>query len=236
MASAFAFRLFIWLCLLVLLSACGREKSAPPISLVLAGGSGGEEVFARKQLAAFAALHPDIQVSYQATPSSASERHTLYVTWLSSGSDAIDLLNLDVIWVPEFAAAGWLQNLEAQISQSRLPLTDFLPVGLAACRYQGRLYALPWFVDAGLLYYRTDLYAAAGLPPPRTFADLLKIASLKDKFNLPYGFLFQGQAYEGLSPSPTSFSGAMAAASLMNLATLSLTALKIVKLSNFWLI
>ena len=34
--------------------------------------------------------------------------------------------------------------------------------------------------------------------PPRTFADLLQIASLKDKFNLPYGFLFQGQAYEGL--------------------------------------
>ena len=40
------------------------------------------------------------------------------------------------------------------------------------------------------------------MPPPvclpRTFADLLQIASLQDKFNLPYGFLFQGQAYEGL--------------------------------------
>ena len=114
------------------------------------------------------------------------------------GRSAIDLLNLDVIWVPEFAAAGWLQNLDDQIRRDRLPLEDFLPAALTASRYQGRLYALPWFVDAGLLYYRTDLYAAAGLPPPRTFADLLQIASLKDKFNLPYGFLFQGQAYEGL--------------------------------------
>ena len=177
---------------------CGREKSAPSISLVLAGGSGAEEIFARQQLAEFEALHPDIKVSYQSTPSSASERHTLYVTWLSSRSSAIDLLNLDVIWVAEFAAAGWLNNLEAQVRRDRLPLEDFLPAGLASSRYQGRLYGLPWFVDAGLLYYRTDLFAAAGLPPPRTFADLLQMASLKDKFNLPYGFLFQGQAYEGL--------------------------------------
>ena len=197
MASYFKLLAFVCLCLL-LLSACGREQSSQPVSLVLAGGSGGEEVMARKQLAAFMSLHPDIQVSYQATPSSASERHTLYVTWLSSGSDAIDLLNLDVIWVPEFAAAGWLQNLDEQILRDRLPLEDFLPAALTVSRYEGRLYALPWFVDAGLLYYRTDLYAAAGLPPPRTFADLLQIASLKDKFNLPYGFLFQGQAYEGL--------------------------------------
>ena len=112
MLSTLPPRIVICLFLLLLLSACGREQSAQPVSLVLAGGSGGEEVMARKQLAAFAALHPDIRVSYQATPSSASERHTLYVTWLSSGSDAIDLLNLDVIWVPEFAAAGWLRPLD----------------------------------------------------------------------------------------------------------------------------
>jgi multiple sugar transport system substrate-binding protein len=198
MLSTLPRRIVICLFLLLLVSACGREQSAQPVSLVLAGGSGGEEAMARKQLAAFAALHPDIQVSYQATPSSASERHTLYVTWLSSGSDAVDLLNLDVIWAPEFAAAGWLKPLDDQVRRDRLPLDDFLPAALTASRYRGRLYALPWFVDVGLFYYRTDLYAAAGLPPPRTFADLLQIASLKEKFNLPYGFLFQGQAYEGL--------------------------------------
>jgi multiple sugar transport system substrate-binding protein len=164
----------------------------------MAGGSGPEAAFARRQLREFHRLHPDITVTYQATPSSASERHTLYVTWLSSRSAAIDVLNLDVIWVPEFAAAGWLLPLGDTKAAAGLDLDDFLPAGLACSRYRGRLFALPWFADAGLLYYRKDLYDAAGIAPPRTFADLLKVRQIKDKFGLPYGFLFQGQTYEGL--------------------------------------
>ena len=164
----------------------------------MAGGSGPEEAFAKKQLQEFHRLHPHIHVTYQATPSSATERHTLYVTWLSSRAPDIDVLNLDVIWVPEFAAAGWLLPLDTSTNSSNISLKDFLPAGLACSRYQGRLYALPWFADAGLLYYRRDLYAAAGVALPQTFADLLQVRALKEKFGLPYGFLFQGQTYEGL--------------------------------------
>jgi multiple sugar transport system substrate-binding protein len=184
--------------LVLALWGCGASPPETDVSLVLAGGSGPEEAFAREQLQEFQRLHPDIRVTYQATPSSASERHTLYVTWLSSRSLDIDVLNLDVIWVPEFAAAGWLLPLDAAVAAGGLSLDDFLPPGLACSRYQGRLFSLPWFADAGLLYYRQDLYAAAGLPPPRTFADLLQVRELKEKFGLPYGFLFPGQAYEGL--------------------------------------
>jgi multiple sugar transport system substrate-binding protein len=179
------------------LPGCGQGPEAG-VSLVLAGGSGPEAVFARKQLQEFHRLHPGIRVTYQATPSSASERHTLYVTWLSSHSPDIDVLNLDVIWVPEFAAAGWLRPLGAEAAAAKLPLADFVPAGLACSRDHGKLYALPWFADAGLLYYRQDLYDAARMPPPRTFADLLEVPRLQKKFALPYGFLFQGQTYEGL--------------------------------------
>jgi multiple sugar transport system substrate-binding protein len=182
--------------LAVVLPGCGAAPPETGLSLVLAGGSGPEEAFAQEQLEEFHRLHPDIHVTYQATPSSASERHTLYVTWLSSRAPDIDVLNLDVIWTPEFAAAGWLLPLDA--TAAGFSLNDFLPAGLACSRYQGRLYALPWFADAGLLYYRQDLYAAAGAPPPATFADLLKVREIKGKFGRPYGFLFQGQTYEGL--------------------------------------
>jgi multiple sugar transport system substrate-binding protein len=189
------------MCVLGLALALCGFGAAPPqtgVSLVLAGGSGPEEAFAKEQLQEFQRLHPDIRVTYQSTPSSASERHTLYVTWLSSRSPDIDVLNLDVIWVPEFAAAGWLLPLEAPAAAGGLSLDDFLPPGLACSRYQGRLFSVPWFVDTGLLYYRQDLYAAAELPPPRTFAELLQVWKLQEKFGLPYGFLFPGQAYEGL--------------------------------------
>jgi multiple sugar transport system substrate-binding protein len=195
--SAF-FRPLLLLVGLALLVGCGREPDQTGVTLVLAGGSGTEEAFVKKQLAAFQQAHPGLKVVYQATPSSASERHTLYVTWLSSRSRDIDVFNLDVIWVPEFAAAGWLLHLDGRPEAADLPVDDYLPAALASSRYQGRLFALPWFADAGLLYYRQDLYAAAGLPPPQTFQDLLEVTKITKNFNIPYGFLFQGQAYEGL--------------------------------------
>ncbi len=184
-----------WVCLALI--GCGDREPAGPV-LVLAGGSGPEEAHGHKQLAAFRQAHPDITVIYQATPSSARERHTLFVTWLSSHSADIDVLNLDVIWVPEFAAAGWILPLTDCLPRQASQLDDFIPAGLACCRHQGRVYALPWYVDAGLLYYRRDLYQAGGLRPPRVFADLWKVRELQENFGLPYGFLFQGQAYEGL--------------------------------------
>ncbi len=191
-------RALIILCLAFIFLGCGPTPSGNVTTLVLVGGSGPDEALARKQLQEFQKLHPDIRVVYQSTPSSASERHTLYVTWLSSRSAEIDILTLDVIWVAEFAAAGWLAPLDKYVEASHFPLDDFLPAGLASSTYQGRLYSLPWFADAGVLYYRRDLYDQAGLPPPRTFADLLAVGNLKERFGLPYGLIFPGQAYEGL--------------------------------------
>jgi multiple sugar transport system substrate-binding protein len=188
--------IILWLALI--LPGCGPTSPDNVTTLVLVGGSGPDEALARKQLQAFQDLHPEIRVMYQSTPSSASERHTLYVTWLSSRSAAIDILSLDVTWVAEFAAAGWLIPLDGYVAATNFPLDDFLPAALASSTYQGRLYSLPWFADAGVLYYRQDLYEQAGLPPPRTFADLLAVRPLKERFGLPYGFIFPGQAYEGL--------------------------------------
>ena len=190
--------LLLVLSLTLILPGCGPAAPGKVTTLVLAGGSGPEEALARKQIQEFQELHPEIRVTYQATPSSASERHTLYVTWLSSRSAEIDVLSLDVIWVAEFAAAGWLVPLDGYVAATNMALDDFLPAGLISSTYQGRLYSLPWFADAGVLYYRKDLYEQAGLPPPRTFADLLAVRGLKERFGLPYGFIFPGQAYEGL--------------------------------------
>jgi multiple sugar transport system substrate-binding protein len=191
-------RALIILSLALIFLGCGPTSPGNVTTLVMVGGSGPDEALAKKQLQEFQALHPDIRVVYQATPSSASERHTLYVTWLSSRSPEIDILTLDVIWVAEFAAAGWLVPLDKYVAAMHFPLDDFLPAGLASSAYQGRLYSLPWFADAGVLYYRRDLYEKAGLPPPRTFADLLAVRGLKERFGLPYGFIYPGQAYEGL--------------------------------------
>jgi len=191
------FRLGLFLVLAGGLLGCTSQEPGGPV-LVMAGGSGPEEAHIQKQLAAFRRDHPDIRVVYQSTPSSASARHTLFVTWLSSRSTEVDVLNLDVIWIPEFAAAGWILPLDDFLTKANPDLADFLPAGLACSRYRNNIFALPWYVDAGLLYYRRDLYEALGLDPPRTLSDLAQITPLQKKFGLPYGFLFQGQSYEGL--------------------------------------
>lgn len=70
----------------------------------------------------------------------------------------------DIIWVSEFASAGWIEPLD-----SFFPVEErefFLPGPIEGCTYQNRIWAVPWFTDSGVLFYRSDL-----LPrPPRTWA------------------------------------------------------------------
>lgn len=145
----------------------------------------------RGQLARFAVLRPDIRVEQRATPDAADQRHQLYVQWLNAGASDPDILQLDVVWTPEFAAAGWILDLDRF-----RPATDsFFPATIAANRWDGRLYALPWFVDVGMLYWRTDLVAHA----PASIAELESEAARAMRVHgLPYGLVWQGARYEGL--------------------------------------
>jgi maltose-binding protein MalE len=75
-----------------------------------------------------------------------------------AGGGGVDVYNLDVTWTAEFAAAGHLQRLD----ESRVRTGDFLPGPLSTCRYDDRLWALPFNTDVGLLYFTTTLVDALG--------------------------------------------------------------------------
>jgi multiple sugar transport system substrate-binding protein len=61
------------------------------------------------------------------------------------------------------------------------------------------MYAVPWYIDAGLLYYRSDLLARYGLDVPRTWPDLVSAARfVTEREPGIYGFVWQGRQYEGL--------------------------------------
>jgi multiple sugar transport system substrate-binding protein len=76
----------------------------------------------------------------------------------------VDVFNLDVTWTAEFAEHGYIRALD----ESRLSTRGFLDGPLDTCRYGGRLWALPFNTDVGLLYYRSDLID----DPPRTWEEL----------------------------------------------------------------
>lgn len=125
------------------------------------------------------------------TPDAADTRRQLYVHWLFAQAADPDVLQLDVIWTPEFAAAGWLLPLDEFSADA----PSFLPAAIDATRWRGSIYALPWFVDVGMLYWRTDLTDRA----PSTFDELSRTASAAmASGRVDSGFVWQGTRYEGL--------------------------------------
>jgi multiple sugar transport system substrate-binding protein len=175
-----------WIALAALAIACAPGQSLPVITF--AGSAVGREASVlRAQLDRFEARHSGVKVEVRATPDAADTRHQLYVQWLNAHVPDPDVLQIDVIWTPEFAAAGWILPLD----RFQPDASDFVPAALTANRWNRRLFALPWFVDVGMLYWRTDLADA----PPRTYEQLR--AQVNER-KLPMGLVWQGARYEGL--------------------------------------
>jgi multiple sugar transport system substrate-binding protein len=138
-----------------------------------------------------------IRVRQETLPSSSDEQHQFYAINLNAGSSDFDVFAVDVVWVAEFAQAGWLSDLTHLMTPAAA--ADYFDGPLAAVQYGGKTFALPWFVDAGLLYYRKDLLAKHGFPVPQTWEQLAATARAIARFEPGlYGFVWQGKQYEGL--------------------------------------
>lgn len=141
--------------------------------------------------------NPGIKVKDETLPATTDEQHQFYVINLEGRSSDFDVLSMDVIWVPEFARAGWLRDLSNMLSEK--DKDDFFPGPMQAVTYKDRVYAIPWYIDAGVLYYRKDLLEKYGFTPPQTWQELVKIAQfIISREDGLYGFIWQGKQYEGL--------------------------------------
>jgi multiple sugar transport system substrate-binding protein len=180
------------LILLLVLGCAGCDARDRQQHLTFSGSALGPEAsIVRRQLARFAANHPGWDVALRVTPDAADQRHQLYVQWLNARSAEPDVLQLDIIWTAEFAGAGWILPLDTFESD----VSDFVPAALASSRWRGSLYAVPWFVDLGLLYWRTDLFPA----PPQSLAALADEAKRAQRSDATrFGLVWQGARYEGL--------------------------------------
>jgi multiple sugar transport system substrate-binding protein len=189
----------------IVLSSCGERSGAEAGQTVLTfSGSalGAEGTLVQKQLTRFMELNPGIRVELQRTPDDASQRHQLYVQWLNARVGNPSILQLDVIWTPEFAAAGWVLPLTRYGPAS----SEFFPATVEANTWAGKLYALPWFADVGLLYRRTDLVPRE----PATLEEM--VASARTAMSRPggprYGIVSQAARYEGLITGFVEYLGA----------------------------
>jgi multiple sugar transport system substrate-binding protein len=185
------------------IAACSSGSNKHETVLTFSGSAlGAEGTLVAKQLKRFMQLNPGIRVELQRTPDDASQRHQLYVQWLNARVGNPSILQLDVVWTPEFAAAGWVLPLEKYGPAK----SEFFPATIAANTWAGKLYALPWFADVGLLYRRTDLVPRE----PQTLEELVADAQrVKAQRGGPrYGLVSQGARYEGLITGFVEYLGA----------------------------
>ena len=134
------------------------------------------------------------------TPPDANERLALYQQLLAAGSADIDIFQIDVVW-PGTLANHFI-DLKPYIPADEL--NDHFDTLLANDTIAGKLVAIPFFVDAGLLYYRRDLLEKYGKQPPRDWAELTEtaksiLAAEHASNGQLQGFVWQGRAYEGLA-------------------------------------
>jgi multiple sugar transport system substrate-binding protein len=139
--------------------------------------------------------HPSQKVTLLLLPRASNGQLAQLVANLQAKSDLYDVIDMDVIWTAEFASNGWIIPLP----QSQFPLGDFLKPAVDTARYQGRLYAVPDYSNADVLYYRKDILAKAGKQPPKTWAQLQQLArTVAPEYGL-YGYAGTFAPYEGLT-------------------------------------
>jgi len=147
----------------------------------------------------FERRHPGVQVKSEPLTWTSDEQHQFYVINLEGATPSFDVLMLDVIWVPEFARAGWLLDLAPWVTREEL--APHFPAAVEAATWGDGVWGMPWNMNVGVLYYRADLLAKHGLAAPRTWEAVLeqaeRVRAAEGDARLD-GILWQGKQYEGL--------------------------------------
>jgi sorbitol/mannitol transport system substrate-binding protein len=105
---------------------------------------------------------------------------------VSTHSNAFNVIMIGPYEAPLFAKNGWLDNLSSQFiaSDPSYDASDILPSISKALSSNGSLYAVPFYGESSMLYYRKDLFKAAGLTMP-THPTWAQVASYAATLNQP---------------------------------------------------
>ncbi|WP_433473178.1 ABC transporter substrate-binding protein [Spirillospora sp. CA-142024] len=162
------------LSLTLALSGCGSSDPAAPSGndgrgpITVATGKDLTQTV-QKLVAKWNEGHPKEKVRLVELPEDGDQARQQLIQNMQIKSDAYDVVRLDAVWTAEFAARRWVLPLPDGLVNT----SSFVPAALETGKYRGRLYAAPWLTGTGVLYYREDLLAKAGIKnPPKTWDEL----------------------------------------------------------------
>lgn len=166
---------------------------------IAANSTGNNIKFLQEQISKFE-KDTGHKVNIVAMPSSSSEQFSQYRLWLAAGNADIDVYQTDIVWAPQLSD----QFVDLKEATKDVTGTHF-PSIIASQTVNGKLVALPFYTDAPALFYRKDLLEKYGKPVPKTWDEMTTTAKeIMDKERADgkadlWGFVFQGNAYEGLT-------------------------------------
>ncbi len=191
---------------MVLVGGCADETADEPapdddVVITVAAGAVGMELELTRDLAEkYMAENEGVTVEVLDTPDMVEDRLGLYLQFFEAESSEVDVFQIDVIWPGDLAEhfVDLNQYGAAEVADAHFPAI------VENNTVNGELVGIPWFTDAGLLYYRTDLLEKYDLDPPATWDDLEEAAAIiqeGERAENPdfWGFVWQGRAYEGLT-------------------------------------
>jgi len=174
--------------------------SAGAAEITVACGSVGTDIEVCRRLMDEWTAKTGNKVRIFLTPNSSTDQLALYRQQFGAKSGEVDVLMVDVVW-------------PGIIKEHLLDLTPYakgvqaqhFPAIIANNTVGGKLLAMPWFTDAGLLFYRQDLLDKYHEKVPLTWAELgataqrIQDAERRAGNRDLVGYVFEGKAYEGLS-------------------------------------
>ena len=196
-------------------SGAGKQVAASAKQTIVFAtqGLGSEGTATTTAVKAFEKLHPNITVQILNLSPTSDVAFEQLVQRFTAGSVTPDVITSDVIWPAQFAQSGWLANL----SQFKPDTGAYFPAQMATGEYKGGVYAIPWFINAEGLYYRTDLIKTPPTTPAELFSDAT--AAMKADPALKEGLAFEGDKYEGAVTAFQSMGGDISTSNLANIDT-----------------
>ncbi len=117
---------------------------------------------------------------------------------VSTHSNSFNVIMIGPYEAPLFAKNGWLVDLTKQYiaSDPSYDASDLLPPIARALSYHDDLYAVPFYGESSMLYYRKDLFQAAGLTMPLhpTWAQVQSFAARLNQPGRMSGICLRGLA------------------------------------------
>ena len=124
--------------------------------------------------------NPDIRINWIDVPFSEGEKRTLAAVLSDSPAD---LINLN----PDFSAILAEKGVLEEISED--DTEQYKQSILNALKFNGKLYALPWYATSAITIYNKDLLNAIGAKTPTHYEDLLVISEKIKKEKNTYAFM-----------------------------------------------